>query len=145
VYIAVPTITYYTERCTTMPGLPVFPAKCNVFSGDPTFPDILEPHTGGSPRLTDQKCEVIYHPIGGITSISVLNVPLDAGIYPPAVMIYFPKGTDIRGCFNAATYADTIVTEDGWTFVVIQVYPCAHGFPNEFLVAICYCTNESVP
>jgi len=66
-----------------------------------------------------------------------LNQTMSVYYYAQMVLIYFPKGTDIRGAENTLTLSDTIKTSDGWIFWCQNVFPIAHGFDNEFLAAAC--------
>jgi hypothetical protein len=120
-------------------NMPRFPATCDVYRNHftavpPQF------YVGGSPALTGIKCEVIGRMQGGDTGYVYFDNPLFTPYgwtyYPSLILMYFEKGTDIRGSANQTSGPDSIVTSDGWQFMVLEVFPIAHKFDNEFLGAL---------
>jgi hypothetical protein len=115
-------------------ALPAFPSRCNIWRG------LLTNYNGvtnaaGAPAISDQPCELVFR--NGYfpnTSFSVASSLYWTGLAP---LIYFPKGTDVRGPLDQATSYDTVECPagSGRFYVVVDVSPVALDFPNEFLAA----------
>jgi hypothetical protein len=120
-------------------SLPQFPATCDIYRNSIANMAALgikafQPYTALGAALTDVECEVIGHP--GLEGPPVYNTAVMEFYSTLSIIMYFPKGTDIRGLTNLVSGFDTIVTSDGWKFCVVDTYPIAHGFENEFLACV---------
>jgi len=122
--------------------LPQFPSLADVYDGDLTDLTQFQRHFV-TKRIAAVKCEVVTR-VGQVLSNIFSNMynpayVLAGGLYytSPLVLIYFPKGTDIRGLEDTATGQDTIIVDGTEIFVVAAVAPVAMGFAGEFLCAWC--------
>jgi hypothetical protein len=114
--------------------LPQFPSVCKVWRGSLTD-YYLVVHNTGSPALTGQKCEVVARWAQNL-NVS-FNTPANNNLAPQLLVIYFPKGTDIRGMMDTTTYCDTVEVPSGSGrfYIVTDTFPVALDFENEFLAA----------
>jgi hypothetical protein len=122
-------------------NLPLFPSTCSLWSGDFADSDYNLGHFTGAARVTGLRCELVSM-IGRFPGAWTNPVPNNhyVNLYPNdsvPVLIYFPKGSDVRAWYNTVTGADSVKVDGTWSYVVNSVWPVACGFPGEFLAAYC--------
>lgn len=113
--------------------LPAFPSTCDIWSGNPANEPWV-PNNVGPARISAQACEVVARWTPGDNQS--VNPTVGISLAPPLLVIYFPKGTDVRPVVDADG-PDTIEVPvgSGRIYTVGSVFPVALGFSNEFLGA----------
>jgi hypothetical protein len=105
--------------------LPVFPSLCQIWrNGGPI----------GGTLVYDGRAEKRVSP-----AIAAYVDRVGPGVlFEPAVAIYLPTGTDVRG-INQQPVRDIIAWQRNplWLYEVQFVENCAEGFPNEFRLTWC--------
>jgi hypothetical protein len=122
-------------------NLPLFPSTCDVWSGLFADASYNLGHFSGPPRLSGIKCEIVamVHYMPGafsnpVTNSNYVNLGENDSI---GVLIYFPKGTDIRPWSDGSSGQDSLKVDGVWHYTVNDTFPVACGFPGEFLAAYC--------
>jgi hypothetical protein len=123
---------------------PKYPSKCNVWRGVPGDP-FNTGHHAGAPDLADESCEFIVR--WSQANNVCYNVAESFSFVPLLALIYFRKGTDVRGAMDQTTWMDTIECPagSGRFYNVLDVSPVALDFSNEFLVANVFAVELPTP